>query len=82
MDNTEVIAKLEVLSSKLDDINKNLKPTRWKLFVQGLWRAVGYLIGIIITVALLGWMLKLIGVIPLFQDIATKLGSILEHYYK
>ncbi len=82
MDNTEVIAKLEVLSSKLDDINKSLKPTRWKLFVQGLWRAIGYLIGIVVAVALLGWMLKLIGVIPMFQEISGKLTSILNNYYK
>lgn len=70
--------KLEEIEATLKDIHKLLKPSRWELFVQGLWRAVGYLVGLIVTIAIIGWFLNIIGLIPFFREFAESMKDILE----
>lgn len=75
----ELKEKLDLINKNLEMMNINIFPTRWKLFVQGLWRAVGYLVGLLLAVALLGWMLNIIGIVPIFQEVADKLKIILNN---
>ena len=70
--------KLEEIETTLKDIHKILKPSRWELFVQGLWRAVGYLVGLVATIAIVGWFLNIIGLIPFFKEFAENMKDILE----
>ncbi len=70
--------KLAEIESTLQDIQKILKPTRWQMFVQGLWRAVGYLVGLILAIAIIGWILNIIGLIPFFSDFSENMKEILR----
>lgn len=69
---------LEVLEKKLDAINDALKPSRWKMFVQGIYRAIGYLIGLVLIIAIFGWVLNRLGVVPFLKDISIQLKGILD----
>ena len=70
--------KLDEIKSILNDILKVLKPTRYQLFIQGLWRAVGYLVGLIVAIVVIGWLLNLLGFIPFLSNITETLKEILE----
>ncbi len=70
--------KLDEIKSILNDILKVLKPTRYQLFIQGLWRAVGYLVGLIVAIVVIGWLLNILGFIPFLSNITETLKEILE----
>ena len=72
-------SKLEEMQKSLHNIEKSLNPSRWNMLVQGLWRGVGYLIGLVIAVALLGWMLNAIGVIPFLNTFSQDMKEILNN---
>lgn len=75
---SELKQRVEEIQNSLNRIDKGINPSRWNLVIQGLWRGVGYLVGLVITVALLGWMLNLIGVIPFLTDFSQDMKSILD----
>lgn len=70
--------KLDEIQLTLNNIYKVLKPTRYQMFVQGLWRAVGYLVGLILAIVVVGWLLNLLGFIPFLSNISENLKDILE----
>lgn len=70
--------KLEEIELVLKDIHSILKPSRWQAFVQGVWRAVGYLVGLILAIVIIGWLLNVLGFIPFLSDITDTLREILE----
>lgn len=70
--------RLEQIEITLKDIHRILKPTRWEMFVQGLWRAVGYLFGLILAIAIVGWLLNVIGLIPFMTDFSNTMKGILD----
>jgi tetrahydromethanopterin S-methyltransferase subunit A len=77
----ELQTQLELIRKNLEDIKNNVsRPSRWKVFVQGIWHGVGYLIGLILAIALVGWILNLIGVIPFLKNIANELNMILDNF--
>lgn len=60
---------------KLDEINKNIIAVEkavhvrlWKSFLDGAVRGVGYLFGVVLALALIGWILNIVGVIPAFKE--------------
>jgi len=69
--------KLENIENTLKDIQKILQPTRWEMFVQGLWRAVGYLIGLILAILILSWLLNIIGLIPFMTEFSHDMKEVL-----
>lgn len=70
--------RLENIENLLKEIHKVLKPTRLQLFFQGLWRAAGYLVGLILAIAILGWLLNVLGLIPSFTNLSENLQEILD----
>jgi hypothetical protein len=70
--------KLEAIENTLVEIRRILKPTRWQMFVQGLWRAVGYLVGLILAIAIIGWFLNIIGLVPAFSTFSQNMQEILN----
>ncbi len=50
----ELKVELDQINQKLESMDRALNPSRWRMFVQGLWRAVGYIIGIVIAALILG----------------------------
>ena len=76
----ELQTQLELIRKNLEEIRDNVKAvSRWKVFVQGIWRGVGYLIGLLVAIALVGWILNIIGVVPFLKDVANELRTILEN---
>lgn len=70
--------RLTEIETTLKDIYKVLRPTRWQMFVQGMWRAVGYLFGLILAIAIVGWLLNIIGLIPWLSDFSESMKEILN----
>jgi hypothetical protein len=69
--------KLEEIQETVNNIYKVLKPSRWQLFVQGLWRAMGYFTGLLLAIAVVGWILNILGFIPFMSDFSNKMQEIL-----
>jgi len=74
----EQTKKLAEIERTLKEIHKVIKPTRWQLFVQGFWRAIGYLIGLVLAVAIIGWLLNIIGLIPFMTEFSENLKDVLN----
>jgi hypothetical protein len=70
--------KLAEIEATLEDIHKILKPSRWEMFVQGLWRAAGYLVGLGLTILIIGWILNIMGLIPFLKDFSESMREILN----
>ena len=70
--------KLDTIEKTLIDIHKILKPTNWQLFIRGLWYAFGYIIGLMIAVALIGWFLNVIGFIPYLTQFSEEMRTTLN----
>lgn len=61
------------LQKQLVDINKSLfeiktkKSGIWRAFFNGMFSALGYVVGLALVIVLLGWILNKTGVLPSFQ---------------
>ena len=73
-------------SKKLDQIAHSLEAiraqgTNWKRsFAMGLFQGAGVVLGGILAVALIGWVLSLLGVIPGFDSLEQTLNSAVQSY--
>jgi hypothetical protein len=70
--------RLANIEATLKNIYKVLKPTRWEMFVQGLWRAVGYIVGLMLAIVIIGWFLNMIGVIPFMSEFSENMKNVLN----
>lgn len=70
--------KIDEIEITLKKIHKVLVPTRWQMFTQGMWRAVGYVIGLVLAIAIFSWFLNLMGLVPYMSDISNTLKQNLE----
>jgi len=70
--------RLAEIEDTLKDIHRILKPTGWEMFVQGMLRAVGYILGLMLAIIIIGWFLNMIGVIPFMSDIAQSMKEVLN----
>lgn len=64
----------ETLQHHLEKIEKELKEIRIATtslrssLVRGFIYGAGYVIGVVMVIVLVGWILNIVGVIPLFND--------------
>ncbi|HRH24597.1 MAG TPA: hypothetical protein PK109_03350 [Candidatus Paceibacterota bacterium] len=73
--------KLEEIAATLTAIRA--QGTDWKrAMYMGLFQGAGVIIGSIIALALLGWVLTLLGVVPGFDGFETYLNSIVTEYQR
>ncbi len=64
------------LKTELDQLNKNLteinkksgRPGIWRSFFNGMFGALGYIVGIALIVVVLGWVLQKTGLLKPFQE--------------
>lgn len=63
------------LKIQLDEVNQSLSaiknkssPGIWRAFFNGMFGALGYLVGIVLVVAVVGWFLAKTGLIAPFQQ--------------
>lgn len=70
--------KIDEIEATLKDIKNILIRTRWEMFVEGLWKAVGYFIGLTLAIIIAGWVLNMIGVIPFMSEFSENMKGILN----
>lgn len=72
------------LKAKLDQINKNLialynkSESLWRAFFRGVASGIGSIVGVAIALAIAGWVLNSIGVIPAFREQTRQWQQTLE----
>jgi hypothetical protein len=70
--------KIDEIEATLKDIKNILIRTRWEMFVEGLWKAVGYLVGLTLAMIIAGWVLNMIGVIPFMSEFSENMKGVLN----
>ncbi|MEI7480121.1 MAG: hypothetical protein WCJ59_00655 [bacterium] len=76
--NEELNQKIEEMDKTLKVIEKSLKPTIGRMILEGMVRGVGYLFGLIIAIAIIGWLLNVMGVIPFLNTFSQDMKEILN----
>lgn len=66
------------VEEELTEIRRNTDPSWSRLLGQSMLRGAGFIIGTILSIAIIGWLLSNLGVIPGIGDIANTLQQILE----
>lgn len=74
----EEAKKVETL---LDEIKDNTEARPARSFVNGVLYGAGIVLGTLVGVALVGWLLSILGVIPGVDVLAQKLSEILQTRY-
>ena len=70
--------KIDEIEVTLKDIKKILVRTRWQMFAEGIWKAMGYLIGLMLAMIVAGWFLNVIGVIPFMSEFSENMKELLN----
>ena len=70
---------IQEVKQHLSAIRKNTRSPIWKSFVTGTLSGLGGVVGVAIALALLGWILNIIGVIPAFQQQANSWHQTLDN---
>jgi len=78
-DNPEV-KQLKKIERQIDEI-KDRTSSPWRALIGGVLYGAGWIVGSVATVALLGWILSLMGFVPGFGDIAGYLHGIVESWH-
>jgi hypothetical protein len=58
---------LSGINQSLTEIKAKRAPGIWRAFFHGMFGAFGYLVGIVLVVAVVGWFLAITGLIAPFQ---------------
>ncbi len=64
----ELKQQLEAINTNLFEFKTKKGPGIWRAFFNGMFGALGYVVGIAIIVVALAWILNKIGVLPAFQQ--------------
>ena len=64
----ELKIELDQLNQNLTAIKNKSSPGIWRAFFNGMFGALGYLVGIVVVVAVVGWFLAKTGLIAPFQQ--------------
>lgn len=75
---TAIKNKIEHVEHTLEDIRANTAPAWWRTIIHGALYGTGVVLGTILTIAALGWLLSLFGVIPGLGEIVTQLRQIMN----
>jgi len=74
----ELNNKMVEMEASLKVIEKSLKPSVGRMILEGMVRGVGYLFGLIIAIAIIGWILNVMGVIPFLNTFSQDMKEILN----
>ena len=73
------------LKTQLDQINESLTAIKkktgqgiWRAFFHGLFSALGYVAGLALVLAALGWMLNKTGLLPAFKQQISAFQQIID----
>lgn len=63
----ELRSSLGAINQHLVDIKAKRPAGIWRAFFNGMFSALGYVVGLAIIITLLAWILNITGVLPQFQ---------------
>lgn len=63
----ELEKNLKEINNNLAEIKKKTRTGIWHSFFNGIFSALGYLVGLTIVVVIVGWFLNKIGLLPAFK---------------
>ena len=63
----ELEKHLAEINNNLVQIKKKTKTGIWRSFFNGIFSALGYLVGLTIVVVVVGWFLNKVGLLPAFK---------------
>jgi len=74
----ELKIELDQLNQNLTAIKNKSSPGIWRAFFNGMFGALGYLVGIVVVVAVVGWFLATTGLIAPFQEQWQKFENFMQ----
>ena len=77
MEDHETKKHLERIEKSVEHLDKSTTGL-WRIFRNGLFYGAGYVVGGIIILALVGWILNVVGVIPAFANQVNDFKNAIE----
>jgi len=74
----ELKKNLKKIESELAHMDKASTGT-WRTLWRGCVYGAGYVIGVVVIIVVIGWILNIIGVIPLLSNQVSEFRMALEH---
>jgi hypothetical protein len=70
------LRQLKEIKKELSEINEKTNDPK-RVFLSGMLSGAGWFVGGILAVALLGWVLNILGVIPGFSELSDYVRSLM-----
>jgi leucyl aminopeptidase len=74
--------ELDTINANLQQINKKTGNSVWRSFLHGAMSGMGSIVGVMIALAILGYILNVVGVIPAFRNRISHLNNTLDELTK
>jgi hypothetical protein len=74
----ELEKDLEKIDAKLSHMDQVASGT-WRNLWRGIVYGAGYVIGAIVIIVVVGWILDVVGIIPIFNNQVAEFRMALEH---
>lgn len=71
--------QLVEINTNLIEIKKSSKSGIWRAFFNGMFGALGYVVGILIIVVILGWTLEKVGLLKPLQDQLKNVANLIQN---
>lgn len=82
MTEQEVKQYMDSINKNLTEINKKTGSSVWRSFLTGTLSGLGSVVGVAIALAVIGWILNVVGVIPAFRAQVSHVQSTLDQLQK
>jgi uncharacterized membrane protein HdeD (DUF308 family) len=74
----KIYEQLQRVEGTLREIRDNTANSWWLFLVSGALRGIGFTVGTVIAVALVGWLLSIFGIIPGLSELSHYLRPALD----
>ena len=78
----DIKAEIDKINENLIGIQKKGSTGIWRAFFNGMFSALGYVVGLALVVVILGWILQKTGLLQAFQDRVKDFGYIIDQAKK
>ena len=73
---------MDSINKNLAEINKKTGSSVWRSFLTGTLSGLGSVVGVAIALAVIGWILNVVGVIPAFRAQVSHVQTTLDQLQK
>jgi hypothetical protein len=82
MTEDEFKKEISEIKTELKKIDSNTYHPVWKSFITGMLSGMGSVLGVVIAVAVIGWILNTVGVIPALKDKVNSWQQTLDNFQR